>query len=150
MHNYAVSLHIYIRYIYIYRLMHVCLYKYKHMDSYLHTQTHTHTHTYIYIYIYDACIHLHVEIYACLLTYIHMYIPTYSWTSACRKMDVNIYIYTLEAMDYNSWDYNLLAITAWNLHGKYSPFTAMLIWPLITIFGIDFFQQLQLEKEQNW
>ena len=45
---------------------------------------------------------------------------------------------TLGPRNYHIVDYDLLAIMTWNLYSKYSPLTAILICPMITIFYIDF------------
>ena len=43
-------------------------------------------------------------------------------------------------------DYDLLVIPTCNLCGKYYPLTAMLIFPVITIFYIKLFWQFELKN----
>ena len=49
-------------------------------------------------------------------------------------------------------DYDLSAITTWNLCGRYFPLTAMLICPMIMIFCIEFFSDynLTMSKICRW
>ena len=60
--------------------------------------------------------------------------------------------FTLTSRDSDSRYYNLLVIMTWNLCDKYSPLTAMLICPVITIFYMDFFSDynLKMSKIGRW
>ena len=52
--------------------------------------------------------------------------------------------------DYDTGDYNILAITTWNLCSKYSPLTAMLICPVITIFYTDVLTIMTWKWANDW
>ena len=53
---------------------------------------------------------------------------------------------------YDSGDYDLSGITTQNVHWKYSPLTAMLIFLVKTIFYIDIFSDynLKMNKLGGW
>ena len=56
--------------------------------------------------------------------------------------------YSLAPEDLVSREYDLLAIITWNLCGKYSLLTAMLINPVITIFCIEFYGDYNLKRSK--
>ena len=57
-------------------------------------------------------------------------------------------VYTLQPGGYDPKDDDLSVITTWNLRGKYSPFKAMLICPVIKIFYIDYFGDEYMRKNK--
>ena len=62
-----------------------------------------------------------------------VYIHSHYWQYAPNKYACHI-VHTLGPRDYD-----LSVIMTWNLHGKYSPLTAILICPVIMTFYITFF-----------
>ena len=91
--------------------MHVCLHTYIWILTSIHMYTHMH--------IYDAFTHTYMQIHGCLLTYIYMYIPTYSSMSAKIWMSEHTYIHmhtpkclpTYIHIQYH----NSISILEWNL-----------------------------------